>query len=268
MLNGGVPPISPPSEVKALNELIYDNWASARSRPGIGRAPLKSDAAGLAVNRPATTSPRPTSSIWRRSGQKAAYAKGGTPEVAAVTTKLTAKFPNISAIAESGRNQIRVTIGELVAGRQFRQGAGMLKEASTQLTSAGCEGAERADLRPLGDAEDRARRTGRAPPKSMPRGSPDGPLRSSPRQCRLSHPGMGARRIRQWRHRGDDPGAKQARRVISRPAGLAPGAGRDRPRAVIRKGRAGDFEAAIALAERGGEILPAAPGGRSRRIRL
>jgi tetratricopeptide (TPR) repeat protein len=66
--------------------------------------------------------------------QKAAYAKGGTSEVAAVATKLVAKFPGIAAISESGRNQIQRTVSEYVDADNFDKAFAALKDATPLLT--------------------------------------------------------------------------------------------------------------------------------------
>ncbi|HJQ60562.1 MAG TPA: hypothetical protein VJ890_26900, partial [Vineibacter sp.] len=68
--------------------------------------------------------------------QKAAYAKGGATEVAAVSAELAAKFPDLPKVGDSGSTQIRRTIGEHVRAGQFDKALETLKTAGTQLTPA------------------------------------------------------------------------------------------------------------------------------------
>jgi hypothetical protein len=54
--------------------------------------------------------------------QKAAYAKGGATEVASVQATLAAKFPGMTALGSSGRDQIRRTrCGRATTPRRWRR---------------------------------------------------------------------------------------------------------------------------------------------------
>jgi tetratricopeptide (TPR) repeat protein len=68
--------------------------------------------------------------------QKAAYAKGGAPEVARVAATLAAKFPGLAALRESGTNQIRRAVNEQVKAGEFSKALETLKSAGAQLPAA------------------------------------------------------------------------------------------------------------------------------------
>src|SRR5262249_7500817 len=68
--------------------------------------------------------------------QKAAYAKGGTAEVAAVQARPPAKCPGVATAGTSGRDQIRRTVSDQVRSRDYAKALETLKSAGTLLAEA------------------------------------------------------------------------------------------------------------------------------------
>ena len=239
----------------AMNELIYDNWARQKIAAKDWDGAAEIYATGFAA---VGASGKLQNSVvyLTQEWQNAAYASGGTQEVAAVTTKLAARFPNIAAIAESGRNHVRGRVGELAKAGDFDKALAVLKDAAPQLTSG--------DVRALNEiiydnwgkqkiaAKDWVGAAGIYATGLNKAGPSD---RLNTNIVFLAQEWARA----SFTHGGIDAMTQMARQaaaifpsvpnVRQGPAAIVRGA-------VIDKAQAGEFEAAIALAERGGELLP------------
>ena len=244
------------SDVKNLNELIYDHWATqkiaAKDWPGAAEI----YATGLAVTGPSDHLQNNIAYLAQE-WQKAAYEKGGTPEVAAVTTKLAAKFPSIGAIAESGRNQIRVMVGELARAGNFGKAQAVLKDASSQLPPSDVKALNELIYDSWANHKIAAKDWHGAAEIYAAGLAITGP--SERLHNNVVYLGQ------EWARAAFASGGIDATMAMARQtAELFPGLPgvRQGPASIIRRTvidqvEAGDFGAAIALAERAGSVLPA-----------
>jgi len=239
---------------QAMNELIYDNWARQKIAAKDWDGAAEIYATGLAAVG-ASGQLQNNVVYLAQEWQKAAYASGGTQEVAAVTTKLAARFPNIAAIAESGRSHVRGRVGELAKAGDFDKALAELKAASLQLTSADVKALNEVIYDNWGKQKIAARDwVGAAGiyAAGLNKAGPSDRLNTNivdlaQEWARASFANGGIDAMTQMAHQAavifpSVPNVRQG------PAAIVRGT-------VIDKAQTGEFETAIAIAERGAELL-------------
>lgn len=122
-------------EKQRLVVFVYDTRAKALMKAGAWDEAADVYARGL-KQYPADSHLKNNVTWLAQEWQKAAYAKGGAAEVATVTATLAAMFPDLAALGDSGRNQIRRTISDQVRAGDFNKALETLKNASAQLAAA------------------------------------------------------------------------------------------------------------------------------------